>query len=819
MYDENLAHYLGEQGTEQSVEQHLNEVASLTSYFSEKIGMPLLGRVAGLLHDFGKYSEDFQSYIRSEQGKLHPDMDETGNKSLKGKIDHSTAGAQLAWAEFRSRDANFNYIGQVIALCVASHHSGLIDCLSPDGEDKFSNRMAKNVTDSHLDEARQRADRNISDEISLLFNSLQCTDEIKNFIKHLIDDEQSPIIRSFYRGLLVRFLLSALIDADRLSAAGRGENKTPPSDRKAMWRYLADLLERHISQIKPKNNVDKIRSEISEACKQFASRKKGLYRLTVPTGGGKTLSSLRFGINHAQEHGMDRVIYVIPYTSIIDQNAEIARSIFESNVGGDTATVVLEHHSNLTPEEGTWQNQLLSENWDAPIIFTTTVQFLETLFAGGTRGVRRMHRLANAVIIFDEIQALPIKTVHLFNNAINFLVKQCGSTVVLCTATQPLLDRVDVNKGAAKLSIDPEMAPRYDELFKDLKRVVIRDRQKSGGWKEDEVAQLVCEQVQKSNNTLVIVNTKAEARNLYSLLCQRQIGNVFHLSTNMCPAHRMDIINNIKNKLSLNRSGVESVICVSTQLIEAGVDIDFNSVIRYLAGLDSIAQAAGRCNRNGNHIEGEVIIVNPAGEVLSRLPEIEKGKDKTKRILAEYNKNPNAFEYDLLSPHAMEQYYKYYFYERKHEMSYNVDVKDIDRDDCLLSLLSINNLSLNAYERSHNRTHPRYFLRQSFKSAANVFRVIDAPTEGILVPYHKEGEEIIAELCAATGLRETKGLLKRAQRYSVNLFSQQLEILMSKNCIHETQKDSGIYYLDQQYYNEKLGVVFDSQDKMDTLFA
>jgi len=777
-----------------------------------------MGELAGLLHDLGKYSAAFQEYIRLPEGKTDPDaeLDNATRPRLKhANRDHSTAGAQVVWETLKdASDPLSRLAAQIVALCVASHHSGLLDCLAPDGEDKFSDRMAKDKADTHLDEARSTADREILLKIAGRLERPKLLAELKDQLSQLLSAKDSPQVRELYVGLLVRFLFSALIDADRLSAAGRSRSGVIPQ-----WDLLTERLERHVSEIKRKTRIDDIRAEVSVACREFASREKGLYQLTVPTGGGKTISSLRFGLHHAAHHHMDRLIYVIPYTTIIDQNAAVARLILEGKEGEAKGDFVLEHHSNLTPDKEAWQNRLLAENWDATVIFTTTVQFLEALFSGGTRDVRRMHNLANAVIIFDEVQTVPVKTVHLFNNAINFLVKKCGSTVVFCTATQPLLDAVDHDKGAARLADSPEMAPRRDALFRDLHRAEVIDKRKAGGWGEAEIAQLICNEANETGSALAIVNTRAAAQNLYDL-CSQQMKGVWHLSTKMCPAHRMNDINNIKKKLDPDDPEPKKpMVCVSTQLIEAGVDIDFGSVVRYLAGLDSIAQAAGRCNRNGRRPSGSVFVVNPSHESLDKLKEIRIGREMAERVLDEYRESPCGFDCDLLSPKAMNRYYEYYFFNRAKEMVYEVPSGDIGHDDDLLSLLSQNRMAVEAYWRTHQRSAPPLSLCQSFKSAGRVFKVIDAPTEGVVVPYGDEGKRIIAGICASASLEETRQLLRKAQRYSVNLFPYEMEKLRSKGAVHETQKEGGFFYLDEQYYDENLGVVFDPKEPMEFLQA
>ncbi|PKO57596.1 MAG: CRISPR-associated helicase/endonuclease Cas3, partial [Betaproteobacteria bacterium HGW-Betaproteobacteria-18] len=336
----------------------------------------------------------------------------------------------------------------------------------------------------------------------------------------------------------------------------------------------------------PRYPVDHLRADISRHCLDAAPRECGIYTLTVPTGGGKTLASLRFALHHARAHDLDRVIYVIPYTSIIDQNADVVRQILEPG-GVEPGSVVLEHHSNLTPEKQNWRSKILSENWDAPVVYTTTVQLLETLFGAGTRGARRMHQLARAVLIFDEIQSLPVNCVHLFNNAMNFLADHCGSTAVLCTATQPLLDQVEASKGAIRILPGRELMPDKHRLFDELNRVEVLNLCKPGGWSQDETVALSREQISDSGSCLVIVNTKKAAQVLYRL-CQGDIeARVFHLSTNMCPAHRKAILDTVRARLDQELP----TLCFSTQLIEAGVDVDFGAVIRYAAGLDSIAQA------------------------------------------------------------------------------------------------------------------------------------------------------------------------------------------------------------------------------------
>ncbi|MBD3305300.1 CRISPR-associated endonuclease Cas3'', partial [candidate division KSB3 bacterium] len=449
MQNKFLAHVRKYDGAEQTVAEHLKQTAELAKTHAEKIDLPLMGELCGLLHDLGKYSEEFQKYIRSAAGLINPDAEEfVDAKGKKGKIDHSTAGAQLVWENGSQKNLLEIFLRQLPALCIASHHSGLLDCIKPDdGVDRFSKRMEKDDQTTHLSEVRNKIDTEILQRIEDLIQSPEIRAELKAQAQKVLKTEPiNHMIRDFRHGMLARFLFSCLIDADRTDTIDFVKPELIEEKWKGEyldWEALIEALESRIAEFKVKNEVNKLRTEISSTCQHFGQREKGLYSLTVPTGGGKTLASLRFALHHAQKNKMSRIIYVVPYTSIIDQNADEVRKIFKELSQTAGKEIVLEHHSNLAPEKETPQGRLIAENWDARIIYTTAVQFLEALFGSGTRGVRRMHQLANAVIVFDEIQTLPVRIVHLFNNAINFLIDLCGSTVVFCTATQPCLDKVD----------------------------------------------------------------------------------------------------------------------------------------------------------------------------------------------------------------------------------------------------------------------------------------------------------------------------------------------------------------------------------------
>jgi len=790
---------------------HLSETSVLAKQFAGKIGLDKAGEVLGLLHDLGKASKEFQNYIRSATGLIDPDEDGyTDVATKKGKVDHSSAGAQIIYKRFWDKGGEGRIIAQILALPIASHHSGLIDCLLPSGEDNFTRRIQKLEDSTHVSEAlpnleepeRLVIEKLLADEmlVSQLIGKLKSLKEEKN-------DHSDTL--AFKYGLLIRYLFSCVIDADRLNTADfefPGNSRIRNYGQYHPWGTLIERLDAKLKTFEnktDKNEVDELRNQVSQACLDFASKPKGIYQLKVQTGGGKTLASLRFALNHAAKHKMDRVFYVIPYTSIIDQNADEVRKILEDQdeSGQLLDRVVLEHHSNLTPEEETKRQNLLAENWDAPVVFTTQVQFLETLFGSGTRGARRMHQLANSVIIFDEIQTIPIRCVHMFNLAIRFLVNNCGATVVLCTATQPLLAQVQPPERA--LPTGQRMIQNESELFEKLKRVEAFDGQKVGGWTDEEVAERVETELQEKGSVLVIVNTKRSARSLYQVIAKKKWEDVYlcHLSTNMCPAHRLDVLNTVREKLETK----QPIVCVSTQLIEAGVDVDFGSVIRYLAGLDSIIQAAGRCNRHGRRDSGNLWIVNPQDESIDKLKEIQIGAEKAKRILSDYNDNPEMFGNDRLGLAAVETYYRYYFHERQSEMAYPVS-KDslVGRADDLFNLLAQNQISVSTNQRISQPASVIPF-KQSFQTAAKAFRVIDSSTRGVVVPYGKLGEEIIAELCRTFEIEKQYKLIKRAQRYSVNLLPHELKKMADNGAIQEVQEGSGILYLDSQYYDKQFG--------------
>ena len=818
-----IAHVRKSDGQPQSLQTHLRETAEIAKLLASKLDLDQAGELLGLMHDFGKYSRKFQKYIHDETGLFNPDLDDEESTPNGSKVDHSTAGAQWVYRELRKFGAAQGIgelFGQMLGLCIASHHgAGLIDCLDDEGNAVWKKRFEKDDELTHLVECERNADETVLQKAKELAGENLIRSLLKAVKPILSDPASNDKIKEFYLGCLTRFLFSCLIDADRINSSDferEAQKEVRRLTEKPDWQSAIDKLEaklagfenRPVEEIKP---IDEIRRKISDDCLKRAADSQGIYTLTVPTGGGKTLASLRYALHHAQKHHLDRIIYIIPYTSIIDQNAQAVREI----LGEDW---VLEHHSNLEPEKQSWQDKLLSENWDKPIVFTTMVQFLDAWFGGGTRGARHIHPMTNAVLIFDEIQTLPVKCVHLFCNVLNWLTAFGKSTAVLCTATQPLLGESGLRnfpegkresiaaRGFLRLPENVEIMGKHqdlDNLFADLSRVEILFNEKAGGWNVEEAGTFLLEQFQTTPSCLFIVNTKKWAQELYQYSQKQNVPPeaLFHLSTHQCAAHRKAIFDTIKARLK----NKQPVICISTQLIEAGVDISMACVIRALGGLDSIAQAAGRCNRHGEKEgKGQVWVLNLQEQDFTQiLPDIQAGKTHAERVFRDFAGQ------DILQPAAMERYFEYYFYQRSDEMVYSIQNS---ATGSLLDWLSDN--ALNSYSEKNNKRSKQFpLLMQSFKSAGRAFQAIDAPTHAVIVPYD-EGAELIAKLCGEWNPQEMYHTLQKAQRYSVNVFPKVWDKLQKENALHETIEGSGIYYLKERHYNDEFGLSLDETSDM-----
>ncbi len=786
---------------EQSVKEHLHNVAAMSKEYGAKILLAATAELIGILHDMGKETNKFNSYIHycSE----HPD-----DKSLRGSVNHSAAGAKFIYENFyNTKDQYQKLTAQLISLAICSHHGGLIDCIDSKGIDIFTEKI-KTDKEIFYDEALSnfRADYLEMEHINILFNKSK--EEIRAILIKINKIDSSARFGKFAAGMLEKYLFSCLIDADRYDTYTFMEERESQEsiDKSMLWNELADVLEIKLKDYPRVNKIDLLRDEISLACKDFGKNQPGIYQLSVPTGGGKTLSSLRFALEHAKNFNKDRIFYIIPFTTIIDQNAREIKGILNRQ------DIILEHHSNLVIDSEDEQDQynLLTERWDSSIILTTMVQFLNTLFNGGTQNVRRMHNLANSVIVFDEIQAIPLKCINMFNSAINFLSNICNATIILCTATQPLLSTTEM---PLKLSANPNIISDIHVKFEQFKRVSLIDKRRIGGYSAGLLKDLVLDTMDKVESILVILNTKNSAKEVFnelsnanSALPKEKQYYIFHLSTNMCPSHRINILEDmIGNEVKKGKLGSARVICISTQLIEAGIDISFGCVVRSLAGLDNIAQAAGRCNRHGETSCSDVYIVNVEGEHVSKLVDIKEGQECTRRILDEFKENPHLFDNDLLSPKAMNRYYQYYFHNRRKEMDYTLPRPNNDKS--MYDLLSGNYDGANAFE-GKNGYKSALMLKQAFKTAGNNFQVIDQFTTGVIVPY-EEGGPLITLINGECNLSELKQYLKKAQQFSVNLFETDIRKLEDMGAIIGL-KDGAIFALREEYYSKEVGVTLEA---------
>lgn len=680
----------------------------------------------------------------------------------------------------------------MMQLSIASHHSGLINCISSEGFDAFTDRVKKDRSESRLDEALGNVEPSILSEAEGLLAS--AADSIGARIESILHDAGSSEARAFHLGLLNRFLLSCLIDADRIDTISFQENTRydlPSVD----WDEIKTRFDAAMDSFRDDSRISAIRSKVSDECLEASSQEHGIFTLSVPTGGGKTLSSFRFALNHLIRNGMDRIIYVVPYLTIIEQNAQILESILNTDPGDDFVT---ECHSNVDIEErhsirhggdddtetaAMWASPV--DSWDGPIIFTSMVQFLEVLFGSGTKRVRRMHNLANAVIVFDEVQSLPIKTAYMFNEAVNFLCHECGSTAVLCTATQPLLGCLKKHP----LAIGPEIIGDVGSLFTDLKRTEVEYVNPSGPeWGAERIADLAVSSLADASSVLVVVNTKRMAESVYRL-ARSQAGDdalVTHLSTNMCPVHRQRILKETKSSI-----GNRKVLCISTQLIEAGVDVDFDTVIRSLAGLDSIAQAAGRCNRNAKRPIGKVLVVKTA-ENVGPLVDIDVGRRCADLVM----RHGHA---DIVSPDAMADFYRMYFYKRENDMGYRSDKGDYE----LMDLLSNNAYGWSMFDKENGPLR-KGIARQAYSDANHEFKVIDK-TDGIIVPYDDTAKAMISVLCGEPSYEERRHAMRILQRYTVNTFA--LDRLLKAGAVEVLPGYGGsVYCLAEGFYDEDTGI-------------
>lgn len=791
----------------QSVAEHLLGVKALAESIGEKIGVKHITGLAGMLHDMGKYTDEFKDYIIKA-------VENPGDAPKRGSVDHSTAGGRLLYQKFHTGSPSRGswILAEVVGNAIISHHSYLHDFLNEDLESPYLKRVRDKPLKEYDKSMQQFFDEVISEQAFQQY-VLRAIDELEAYLSQpSVENSESKLM------FLSKFVFSALIDADRTNTRLFEENKqeeTTPCRQALFHTYYERLMQKlHSYQEKEdaKTRINELRRELSDQCDKFAEKPSGIYTLSIPTGGGKTLASLRYALKHAIRENKKHIIYVVPFTTIIEQNAEEVRKILMDDAH------ILEHHSNVIDDmrdddeaqDGMMNAQqklkLAKDNWDSPIIFTTMVQFLNVFYARGSRYIRRLHNLCESVIIFDEVQKVPVSCVSLFNHALNFLKSYGHSSLILCTATQPALDFVERR---LEISADSEMIQNVDQVIEAFKRVEIVDKATGETFDTDKLADFITEKMEEVQSILVVLNTKTVVKRLYRQIETLDIP-LYHLSTSMCAAHRNRILEQVRGHLQRE----EKVVCISTQLIEAGVDVSFDCVIRSLAGLDSIAQAAGRCNRHGKKEIQQVYIIDHAEENLKHLQEIKVGKQLVQRMLIDLKKDPNQHGGNLLSVQAMEQYFRKFYTEFSSRSLLNYYIRGLEKDMTELLMANRNNSSYNLEYKNSKKESLPLFLVNSYRTAADHFQVIDDQTTAVLVPYREEGKEIIAQLNGDETIENLSMLLRKAQQYTISLFANEREQL-SKNDGLVSLMDGKILALKESAYSEEYGLDVENDSKFE----
>ncbi|MDP3919317.1 MAG: CRISPR-associated helicase Cas3' [Candidatus Omnitrophota bacterium] len=752
----------------------VNHLAGVSNKIRSLADQAVFSEITGMLHDIGKYSLAFQDYIRSN--------------SIENKPDHSSAGAQWILNLLSNRakqvgDEEIERVAQLIARlishCIVGHHSGLLNGISVGEGTSLDHRLTKTL-EPYLNNIAPE----VSKKIDFLGNLLLSEDNL-NYICRWIDSDGNISGRDAYSlQFAIRMLFSALVDADRLDSEQAGNPdqwKTRMSVKKDTFPVLLKKLEDFLETLPSNGTVNKVRKAVSEQCKHAASSERGFFDLTVPTGGGKTFASLRFALHHAIKYRMQRVLYVMPYTTIIDQNADEFRKVLDPD---NKSFNVLEHYSNMEPEKETPENELLADNWESPIIVTTSVQFFESLYAAKPSRCRRLHAIRRAVIILDEAQTVPVRYLKAVTWVLEELVTNYNGSVVFCTATQPLLDskRLDAdaldNHRIGVTNIRP-IVTDPQKHFLALSRVQVRPIDSEEPISPSDIAARVKEKVHERKSVLCIFNTKSNAKTVFKELKKDEImaARLWYLSTGMCPQHRKDVIEIVKLLTSYCRkTGTKAPVVISTQLVEAGVNLDFDVVFRAMAGIDSIAQAAGRCNREGRMSHPGEVYFFRAEENLRSLRDISEAKRAGLDTLSALDGDSTLTlsEKDPIGLKAVEEYFQRLYWSRASEM----DAKGI-----VTRLASPRRLEEGA--------------DVPFATIADEFRFIEKDTVTILVPYGEVGKSLAEKLIKGgmLGLDE----YKTARRYSVQVFRD--AFLQFAPLVVET-KSGWLVLADGKHYNE-----------------
>ncbi len=771
----------------QTVQEHCDACACYAGQALEGVGLKQTAELCGKLHD-GKMTRAYQEYL---------DACAQGLPVRRGSVPHTFAPVRFLLEKYHSGGADGieALTAEWVAYAIGAHH-GLFDCSAEDGTNGFEHRRhsedglyrehMQNVfryylSETEIDQMFQRAVQEICD-VGQRFSDGEAKDEEAEREEH-----------DFAYGALARLLLSAVIEGDRRDTALFMSGRAAPAEKAADWDACLQALERHLAEIPP-NALSEARRTISEKCFQRGRLPGKRFRLNVPTGAGKTLSALRFALAQCRDQGKKRIFFVMPLLAIIEQNAKAIRTALGS------AVEVLEHHSNVvTPASSSeeldeWE--LMCESWHAPIVCTTLVQFLDTLFSGKTSCIRRFQALCQSVIVIDEVQSVPISMLSPFHLMLNFLTDVCDAVIVLCSATQPT--ETDPAKTALRHPLRPveEMAVIAPEDAPKFRRTEIFPPP-DAPLTMAEAAQLCREQLRQADTLLVGCNTRREAAELFGMLQEMGLPCV-HLSAAMCAKHREQVLEQIKAL----RPG-EKIICVSTQVIEYGVDVSFQRVIRFLTGLDEIVQIAGRCNRNseaGGQL-GQVLLVRLRGENLSDLNEIRQGQNAAAFVLNSFQKDPEKFNGRLDSDAALRKYYRLFWDGLKD------DAADSPLDHHGRKMLDL----LATHTHGKEKDGLAYYLHQAFREAGDAFHVFPEGTTELVVPYG-EGAELLAQLCEldlTAGALSAENIVRSLRPFTVSVYPHQLESLKKAGALEWLQPGKlDLPAVRPAFYHPEQGLVF-----------
>lgn len=769
----------------QTVEEHNMNVANYAKKDLQDVGLMSTAYLAGLLHDAGKYTNEFKKYIEDAT---------SGKPVVRGSVNHTFAGVRYVFREIEAPSDALNMLTKdILAYAIGAHH-GQFDCIDENGKNGFDYRCNKD--DPVVEEGLQNF-KNLSNyqEIKTLYQ--QSVQEISSWFYKIVyivgtkNSAKNLKALNYYLGCLSRLVQSSVIDGDRRDTAEFMNDFQMPrwENMKRIWKSELQFAEDKMAAFDQSSEINKARTKISNLCRKAAEKPSGLFVLNVPTGAGKTISSLRFALAHALKNNKKRIIFTSPLLSILEQNAAVIRSFIKDQ------NLILEHHSNAVSPQSEGDdlnlNELLVETWDAPIIITSLVQLLNTFFEGRTACIRRFQSLCNSIIVIDEVQTVPTNLLAMFNLMISFLVECCNTTVVLCSATQPAWDLADY-----PINIQKEnMVPYDSKIWNVFKRTVIID---DGNCKLEELPQLIKRHASKVKSLLVVCNKKSESESLFQSLSEDY--ECYHISAAMCMEHRRKVLKTIRQRLNDQNRG--PIICISTQVIEAGVDISFERVIRLLAGMDSVVQVAGRCNRNGESAAlGEVHTVFCTDENLNKLKEIQQEKNASSKFFYEYHEDIAKFDEDPSSEKSIHSYYQKLY----HDMKEGYQEDKLEGNPYTEFLLLSNGI-----DQSENHR-----LNQAFKLAGQNFKVFDDSTLDVVVPFG-EGKDIISDLCserAKWDIYFVKDCLKKARNYTVTVYPWQMSQLERDNAICKVEHLDA-HYLSDGYYSELTGLTL--KPKADT---